>query len=185
VSGPQYGAAAASPTESPVIGARVDGLEGVSGALEALREAGVPRERIEVLSSLPLPPHVVGGEWKSKRLLRYTFTGSLLGLAIGIGLSPGTAFIYPLVVGAQPLISPPSLIIIYELTMWVTVLATITGFIYMTRVRPGTPRYARVPHDHEILVVADVPGDLVPARVREALVAHGAELIDLGEVHGR
>ena len=38
-----------------------------------------------------------------------------------------------------------------------------------------------MPHDHEILVVADVPSDLVPARVREALVAHGAELIDLDE----
>ena len=185
MSAAQYGADAASPAEAPVIGVRVDDLEGVSSALEALREAGVPRERIEVLSSLPLPPHVVGGEWKSKRLLLYTFTGSLIGLAVGIGLSPGTAFLYPLVVGAQPLISPPSLIIIYELTMWLTVLLTITGFIYMTRIRPGTPRYVRVPHDHEILVVVDVPLDLVPARVREALVAHGAELIDLDEDGGR
>ena len=135
--------------------------------------------------SLPLPPHVVGGEWKSRRLLLYTFTGSLIGLVIGIALSPGTAFLYPLVVGAQPLISPPSLIIIYELTMWLTVLVTISGFIYMTRIGPGTPRYQRVPQAHEILVVADVPLDLVPARVRETLVAHGAELIDLDEEGGR
>ena len=175
---PRDGARAEHPT---VVGVRVAGLDGASAALEALREAGVPRERIEVLSSLPLPTHVVGGEWSSNRLLRYTFTGSALGLVIGVALSPGTVFLYPLVVGAQPIISPPSLIIIYELTMWLTVIMTILGFIYMTRIRPGTPPYRRVPKDHEILVVADVPPDLVPDRVRDALVAHGAELIDLDE----
>jgi len=161
-----------------LVAARIAHEEDVPAVMRALADAGVPRRHIEVLSNLPLPESLIGPPMRATHLPYFTAAGLCFGLLLGILLSPGTVFLYPLEVGAQPIFSPPSLVIIYELTMWFIVLFTFAGFVLETRVRTGAPRYPLVPAEHEILVVADVPQDLVPARVAAALTAQGAELID-------
>lgn len=159
------------------VSARVDGEQGVALALQALREIGVPRSAIEVLSGVPLPEAVLGGAMKATKILRFTFTGLIAGLAAGVFFSIWTLFLYPVLVGGQPeYVAPPNLIIIYELTMFGIVVATALGFILETRrVKGGRrPYWANVSHGG-IYIVVEVPPDLVATRIREALVARGAE----------
>ncbi|MCL5943027.1 MAG: hypothetical protein M1325_05900, partial [Actinobacteria bacterium] len=75
--------------------ARVFGERGVADALLALRQAGVSRESIEILSAVPLPDPVLGGPMRSTRLPFWTGAGLLTGLALGIFFSIGTLFLYP------------------------------------------------------------------------------------------
>src|SRR5665811_1535612 len=74
------------------VSARVDGEGGVAAALKALREVGVPRERVEVLSDLPLPASILGGEMRATRVPLFTAVGLVGGLAAGVFFSVGTLF---------------------------------------------------------------------------------------------
>ncbi len=165
------------------VSARVDGERGVASALKALREAGVPRECIEVLSDLPLPESVLGGQMRATKVLRWTAAGLVVGLLAGVFFSVGTLFLYPLLVGGEVTrVSPPNFIIIYELTMFGIVVATALGFMLETRGRGPRRPYFEGVSVGEVFVVVDLPPDLVASRVRSALEAHGAEpLPDQGE----
>ncbi len=158
------------------VSAKVDGERGVAAALKALREVGVPRERVEVLSDLPLPASILGGEMRATRIPLFTAAGLVGGLAAGVFFSVGTLFLYPLLVGGQAMkVAPPNLIIIYELTMFGIVVATAAGFFLETRGRgPRRPYFGGVSAG-ETFVVVELPPDLVASRVRRALTASGAE----------
>lgn len=165
------------------VSARVEGEQGVARALQALREIGVPRSAVEILSDVPLPEAVLGGAMKATKLRRFTFTGLVVGLATGAFFSIGTLFLYPVLVGGQPMyFAPPNLIIIYELTMFGIVVGTALGFVLETRrvKGGGRPYWAAVSHGG-IYVVVEVPPDLVATRIREALIARGAEPVDPAE----
>ena len=161
------------------VSARVEGERGVAEALKALREAGVPRECVEVLSDLPLPESVLGGEMRSTRIPLFTGTGLIIGLILGAFFSVGTLFLYPLLVGGQVYrIAPPNLIIIYELTMFGVVVATAAGFFLETiGGRTRRPYFDGVSVG-ETFVVVDLPPDLVASRVRRAFVDAGGAPID-------
>ncbi len=159
------------------VAARVDDQRGVAEALDALRRAGVPRDRIEVLTSVPMPEPVLGGPMRHTRLLRYTFTGLVVGLLVGGFFSIGTVFLYPLLVGGQPYVAPPALIIIYELTMFCIVVFTVAGFVRETRFVDRRPYWEGVTRG-ETYVVVDVPPDLVATRIRSALQARGADVVE-------
>lgn len=162
--------------------ARVSGERGVADALLALRQAGVSRESIEILSAVPLPEPVLGGPMRSTRLPFWTGAGLLIGLALGIFFSIGTLFLYPLLVGGQPVrFAPPNLVIIYELTMFGIVVATVSGFIFETRRRESRPYWPGVTQG-EIYVVVEVSPDLIPARIEAALKERGAQPVDPEEV---
>jgi hypothetical protein len=161
------------------VSARVDGERGVAQSLKALREAGVPRECVEVMSDLPLPESVLGGEMRSTRIPLFTGTGLIVGLILGAFFSVGTLFLYPLLVGGQQYrIAPPNLIIIYELTMFGIVVATAAGFFLETIGRRPRPPYFEGVSVGETFVVVDLPPDLVASRVRRALVAAGGVPMD-------
>jgi Protein of unknown function (DUF3341) len=158
------------------VSARVDGERGVAAALKALREVGVPRERVEVLSDLPLPASVVGGEMRRTRLPLFTAAGLVGGLVVGVFFSVGTLFLYPLLVGGQvSRIAPPNLIIVYELTMFGIVVATAAGFFLETRGRGPRRPYFEGVSVGETFVVVELPPDLLASRVSRALAASGAE----------
>lgn len=156
------------------VSVRVEGERGVASALRGLRESGVPRECVEVLTDLPLPPSVLGGHMRRTRLPLYTAAGLIIGFVAGAFFSVGTLFLYPLLVGGQvSRIAPPNLIIVYELTMFGIVVATALGFILETRGRrPRRPYFEGVSRG-ESFVVVELPADLLASRVRASLVAHG------------
>jgi Protein of unknown function (DUF3341). len=162
------------------VSVRVQGEQGVARALQALREVGVPRDHIEVLSDIPLPAALLGGAMKATKLLRFTFTGLVVGLAVGAFFSIGTLFLYPVLVGGQPVyLAPPNIIIVYELTMFGIVVATALGFVLETRrAKSGSRPYWPAVGRGEMYVVVDVPPDFVATRIGAALEARGAELVE-------
>ena len=161
------------------VSVKVDGERGVASALQALRESGVPRECVEVLSDLPLPATVLGGHMRRTRIPIYTAAGLVIGFVAGAFFSVGTLFLYPLLVGGQvSRVSPPNLIIVYELTMLGIVVATALGFMLETRGRgPRRPYFEGVSRG-EAYVVVELPPDLVASRVRAALEARGAVAVE-------
>lgn len=161
------------------VSVRVEGERGVATALKALRDSGVPREYVEVLSDLPLPAGVLGGPMRSTRLPLYTAAGLVIGFLVGVFFSIGTLFLYPLLVGGQvSRVSPPNLIIVYELTMFGIVVATALGFIMETRGRGPRRPYFKGVSRGETFVVVELPPDLVASRVRASLEAHGGVFVE-------
>ncbi|GAB4244331.1 MAG: hypothetical protein Kow00129_03890 [Thermoleophilia bacterium] len=155
---------------------RIAGEDSVARLLLELRRVGVPRARTEVLSDLPLPEGVLGGEMADTRVPWFTALGLTGGLALGLFLSVGTLLLYPLMVGSQAVISPPVFIIIYEVTMAGIVVLTAGGLIYENRVRRDVARtYGLRSLPGEAVFVVRVPPDVVPDRVERAMREVGAE----------
>ncbi len=119
---------------------------------------------------------------RATRLLWFTFSGMALGMGLGIFLAVVAPLLYPLIVGGQQPVTVPSLVILYELTMFGTVVATLVGFVL--EMRPW--RTARRPYwpgvvEGETYVVIEPPPDFVPERVAGVLEANGGELVELEE----
>jgi mono/diheme cytochrome c family protein len=102
--------------------------------LDQLRQLGVPDPMISVMSGVPYRPEMLGRRQRYEHLVPIALIGALGGLLTGIFLTVGTPLLYPLHVGGQPLVPiPPSLIIVFELTMLGTMLATFAGLLAESR----------------------------------------------------
>jgi len=99
--------------------------------IEQLRaELGVPEEHISVMSGIPYTAAMLGRKHSYERLVPIALAGALGGLLTGLFLTVGTPLLYPLVQNGQPYIPiPPTLIILFELTMMGTVIATFAGLL--------------------------------------------------------
>lgn len=167
------------------VAARVDGEPGVRRVLEGLKDAGVPRRNVEVLSEVPLPETVTLGPMRESHLLRFTLAGGLTGLAIGVFLAVIAPALYPLIVGGQPPVAVTSLVILYEITMFGIVLATAAGFVYEMRPWRTVKRpYWSGVAQGDTYVVVEPPPDFVASRIAGVLETHGGRLVDLEEAAG-
>jgi mono/diheme cytochrome c family protein len=96
--------------------------------LDDLRKLGVPEDRITVITGIPLKPEVVGRRHGYRRLIPIALIGALLGLLAALFLTVGTPLLFPVTVGGQANIPiPPSIIIVFELTMLGAMLGTFIG----------------------------------------------------------
>jgi mono/diheme cytochrome c family protein len=98
--------------------------------IDQLHQLGVLDKNISVMSGIPYRPEMLGRSQRYEHLVPIALIGALGGLLTGIFLVVGTPLLYPLHVGGQPLVPiPPSLIIVFELTMLGTILATFAGLL--------------------------------------------------------
>lgn len=115
--------------------------------IESLRTLGVPDEKMTVMSGIPYMPEMLGRTPRYERLMPIALVGALSGLAIALFLTVGTPLLYAIQVGGQDIIpGPPSLIIIFELTMLGTIIATFGGLLAETRF----PSFGRDVYDFRI-----------------------------------
>jgi mono/diheme cytochrome c family protein len=143
--------------------------------LEQLAALGIEESKITVMSDVPYRPEILGRRPTYERLFLTALIGAVGGLLTGLFLTIGTPLITPVHVGGQPVIPiPPSLIIIFELTMLGTMLATFAGLIAESRF----PEFGRSVYDHRIteghigiLVQVD---DLLVERAEAVLRTNGA-----------
>ena len=151
-------------------------LMSAAETVDRLRELGVPDGRIEVLSGVPLQAEMLGRPRPRRRIGRIAILGALLGVLTGLFLSAGIFLLYPLEQGGQPLIPiPPSLIILFEVTMLGTMWATFLGLLLLNRF----PAFGSRPYDPRISegfigVLAEVADDLADD-VERAFGDYGAE----------
>lgn len=102
--------------------------------IDELRKLGVPDEEITVMSGIPYQPEMLGRRYTYERLIPTALIGALGGFLTGIFLTVGTPLLYSISVGGQPIVPiPPSLIILFELTMLGTMLATFAGILAESR----------------------------------------------------
>ncbi len=165
-----------------VVFAVVKNQAGVARAMRRLRRMGISNRYIELLTEIPYPPTLIGGEVSDTRLPWFTAAGLIGGLLTGLFLAVGTLLLYPLIVGSQAILSPPVVVIVYEITILGLVVMTFVGFVYENRIRRDPLRDWVVPAnvDGHVLVV-QVPPDMVESRVREALLEEGARILPVEE----
>ncbi len=103
-------------------------------ANEALARAGYGDQDVEILTGVPYPEGTFGEKPAKHRLYVFPFIGAACGLTVAILLTAGTQTSYPLVTGGKPILSLPAMAIIcYEGTMLGTILFTILGVLFESR----------------------------------------------------
>lgn len=149
--------------------------EGAARALDALRAAGFAAPDVRVLSDVPYPEGAFGEEPERSRIHLFALAGAGMGFALGLLLTVGTQLSYPLVTGGKPLLSiPPMINVLFEATMFGTILAVVLGILFESRL----PDLQQAPYDRR--VDAGYLGVLVTAAggrldsVERALRAAGA-----------
>ncbi len=154
--------------------------------LDQLRKLGVRDEKITVISGVPYRAEMLGRPRPGGRLGLVALIGAAVGVVTGLFLTAGIFLLYPLYPGGQPLVPiPPSIIIVFEVTMLGTMWATFLGFVLGNRFPIGKPQ----PYDPRITeghigVLAEVDADLAD-EVEKVLTDSGAHHVGRQEAEAQ
>jgi hypothetical protein len=141
-----------------VYGLYPDG-ESAQQAVNRLRAAGIVDRDITVISAQPMEDYEFGEMDKATWMWWLACLGGLIGMSVGFGLSWLTETSWPMNVGGLPTFAWwPNLIIIFELTMLGSILATVATLV-VTAFLPGKGRTLYDPEvtDGQILVGVEDP----------------------------
>ena len=107
--------------------------ESAQHAVESLRRAGVGDQSITVMASQPYEEYEFSHRYKQTWLFWIAAGGGALGLGAGATLVYLTETLWPLVTGGMPIVAWwPNIIIMFELTMLGSILATVVSLLVMT-----------------------------------------------------
>jgi len=147
--------------------------------MNALRNAGVHRDRIIVMSDEPFEEYSFGHAEPSVAMPWLAALGGVVGGAGGYLLARFTQTAYPIVTGGMPIVSPfPTAIVTYELTMLGAVLTTIVTLLITAKI----PKWKQPLYDPEvsrgkILIAVVEPADEARADLENKLRTAGADEI--------
>jgi hypothetical protein len=146
-------------------------------AVDGLRAAGIAERDITVISSEPIEAYAFSQRDKATWLPWIAGGGGVLGLLVAIWLSAMTERAWPLVTGNMPIVAWwPNLIIMFELTMLGSILATVITLLIAAKLPSRGPKlYDAEITDGKILVGVENPSEASVAGVERALLAGGAE----------
>lgn len=103
-------------------------LEPAADAIDQLRLLGVPDDQMNVISGVPVTEGMLGRPHQSTNVPRLALGGALTGFTIGVFLAFGTPNLYPVQVSRQAFVpGPPTVVVLFELTMLGLLLATFLG----------------------------------------------------------
>ena len=158
--------------EIQLLGLFYDVTQAADG-IQALREQGVPDDQMEVMSGFPYNAEMLGRPKRKSRLGYISLGGAILGVLTALVLSAGLFLLYPLIQGGQPIVPiPPTLIVIFEVTMLGTMWSSFFGLLATNR----HPRFREEIYDKRItegsigvaVEVADLMGDKAASALTEA-----------------
>lgn len=110
-------------------------------AVDKLRELGISDEHVNVISGIPITEAMMGRKPHPSQVPMLSMFGALGGAALGIFLAFGTPNLYPLNVGGQPLVpGPPTVVVIFEMTMLGMLLNTFLGVFLDSRFPSYEPK---------------------------------------------
>ena len=102
-------------------------------AVESLRHAGVADDAITVMASQPYEEYEFSHRYKQTWLFWIAAGGGVLGLLAGLTVAYITETFWPLVTGGMPIVAWwPNIIIMFELMMMGSILATVVSLLVMT-----------------------------------------------------
>ena len=122
-------------------------VETAADAIDRLHKINVPDKNIEVVSGIPYKSEMLGRPDQKHWVGRGAMVGAVIGILTAFTLTVGLYLLYTIDVGNQPRIFPipPTLIILFELTMLLTVLVTFLSFWLANRFPTFRPK-AYDPH---------------------------------------
>lgn len=134
-------------------------LEPAADAIEQLRLFGVGDACMNIVSGVPLTEAMLGRPRQWTNVPRLALGGAAIGLLTGIFLSFIVPDMYTVKVGGQPFTPvPPSVIVIFEMTMLITLLSTFLGVFldsYFPNYRPM--HYVPETSDGKIIILIECP----------------------------
>lgn len=122
-------------------------FEPASEGIEKLQQMGVGDDDMNIISGIPIKNTILGRPSAITYVSRIGFFGALLGMSLGIFLIYGIPYLYPLLVGGQPIFPvPQGFIITFEMTM-----LGLMGFSFIGMfVDSGFPSYTPKQYTPEI-----------------------------------
>ncbi len=121
--------------------------ETAAEAIDRLHKINVPDKNIDVLSGIPYKSEMLGRPNAKHWVGRGSMVGAVIGIFTAFALTVGVYYLYTIDVGNQPrlLPIPPTLIVLFEVTMLLTVLVTFLSFWLANRF-PAFKAKAYDPH---------------------------------------
>jgi hypothetical protein len=117
--------------------------------MNALRDAGVAREKIVVVSDEPFEEYEFTKMPRSVAMYRLAVCGAIIGGTLGFLLARHMqiAYPFPLITGGMPLVSPfPTGIVTYEVTMLSAIVTTVITLLVTTNL----PNWKEKVYDEEV-----------------------------------
>jgi len=155
-----------------------EGMEPAADGIEKLHELGLNDDEMNVISGIPVKGAILGRPSAITYVSRIGMFGAILGMSLGIFLIYGVPYLYPLLVGGQPIFPvPQGIIITFEMTM-----LGLMGFAFIGMfVDSGFPSYTPKEYvseisDGKIAVLFSCP-DNDQKKFIEALTKSGAESV--------
>ena len=134
-------------SESITMLAMFEDIEPASEGVEKLYELGLNDDEMNIISGVPVKNTILGRPAAITYVSRIGMLGAILGMAFGIFLIYGIPYLYPLLVGGQPIFPvPQGIIITFEMTM-----LGLMGFSFIGMfVDSGFPSYTPKEYTPEI-----------------------------------
>jgi len=151
-------------------------------AIEHLRALGVHDECMNVISGVPVTEAMLGRPSQWTNVPRLALGGSILGFLAGAFLAFVTPNMYQIQVGAQEFVpGPPSVVVLFELTMLGMLLSTFLGvFLDSTFPNYRPMKYVTEISDGKIAILIECP-QADEKKVTDALKKLGAESVQFAE----
>jgi len=159
-------------------------LDPAADAMDKLRDLGLAEEQMNVISGIPLNEAMLGRSETPSNVPKLALGGSILGFLVGSFLAFATPYIYPypIQVGRQATIPvPPSIIVLFEMTMLFMLLSTFLGVFldsYFPRYKPM--EYVPEISDGKIAILFACP-EKEQAKFTKAMTVLGAEKVEVAE----
>ena len=164
-------------TEKNLLLAIFEDIDPAAHAVDKLRELGVTDEHVTVISGTPITEAMLGRKPQWSNVTRFALGGAFVGLCIGIFLAYGTPNLYPITVGGRWIGVPPTIVVMFEMTMLLMLISTFIGVFLDSRFPNYTPtEYVPEISDGRIGLLIECAGELEKS-VEAAMKAMGAESV--------
>ena len=165
--------------EAVTLLATFEDLEPASEGIDTLQQLGVHNEDMNVISGIPIKHTILGRPSAITYVSRIGMFGALLGMALGLFFIYGVKWLYPLLVGGQPIFPvPQGIIITFEMTMLGLMGFSFIGLFVDSGFPSYTPKYYNPEiSDGKIALLFSCPVD-EQGKFIDALKEAGAEKVE-------
>jgi hypothetical protein len=156
-------------------------LEPAANALDRLRSLGTPEDHMNVISGIPVTEAMLGRPRQWTNVPRLALGGAVGGFLVGIFLI-FTPLLYSIPVGGQPNVPvPPSVVVVFELTMLGLLISTFLG-VFLDSTFPSYRPMEYVPEisDGKIAILFQCPQGKKD-KFTKAMTSLGAEKVEVAE----
>ena len=147
--------------EATTLLAMFEDIEPASEGIEKLQQMGVSDDDMNVISGIPVKNTILGRPSAITYVSRIGLFGAILGMFLGIFFIYGIPYLYPLLVGGQPIFPvPQGLIITFEMTMLGLMGFSFIGMFVDSGFPSYTPKeYTPEVSDGKIALLFSCPAD--------------------------